>query len=252
MEIDLFILTVDNVHIAGRRYIYDRVLNSPEVCLCHGIPSGKPPEPGDGGYPELAERICSEGYNVTIFNFRGTGESGGNLDTQGWTRDLRAVTDYLRGQAEGQDVALAGFSGGAAAAIYAAARDERVSAVIACACPAEFTLLTRTESPQQIVAHFRNIGAIRDADFPGSAEKWLEGFREIQPIDYIHRIAPRPLLLVHGNIDETVPVEHARLLYEKAGDPKYLEIIPGAGHRLRREERAVAAIIGFLRENLKA
>ncbi|MFC1964330.1 alpha/beta hydrolase, partial [Chloroflexota bacterium] len=188
-----------------------------------------------------------------IFNFRGTGESGGNLDMLDWTRDLQAIIDYLSvlSELDKARLALVGFSGGAAVAVYTAAYDKRVSLVIPCACPAEFTLLTRSESPQEIVAHFKNIGAIRDRDFPPSVEKWLGNFQSIQPIDYIHRIAPRPLLLVHGSDDETVPVAHARLLYERAGEPKQLVIIEGAGHRLRREEKAVAAILRYLKQNLQ-
>jgi fermentation-respiration switch protein FrsA (DUF1100 family) len=50
-------------------------------------------------------------------------------------------------------------------------------------------------------------------------------------------------LLVHGDQDETVPVEHAILLYNKAGYPKELAILPGAGHRLRLDERAIDAAL---------
>ena len=67
------------------------------------------------------------------------------------------------------------------------------------------------------------------------------------PLDHVAGIAPRPLLLVHGDRDETVPVEHARQLYARTGEPRKLVIIEGAGHRLRREERAVNAIIDWLK-----
>ncbi len=39
-----------------------------------------------------------------------------------------------------------------------------------------------------------------------------------------------PLLVVHGDRDEIVPVAHGRVLFEAAPQPKRLEIVRGAGH----------------------
>ncbi len=39
-----------------------------------------------------------------------------------------------------------------------------------------------------------------------------------------------PLLVVHGERDEVVPVEHGRALFEAAPEPKELELIPNVGH----------------------
>ena len=121
-----------------------------------------------------------------------------------------------------------------------------MSAVVVGACPAEFGLWTR-DDPQPLIEHFRNIGAIRDGDFPPSHHQWLDGFKLIKPIDYIARISPRPLLLVHGDHDETVSVDDARELYAKAGEPKQLVIVEGAGHRLRHDEQAMAIVIDWLK-----
>jgi pimeloyl-ACP methyl ester carboxylesterase len=44
------------------------------------------------------------------------------------------------------------------------------------------------------------------------------------------RIAPTPLLVVHGDADLLFPVEHAHALYAAAGEPKQLWIEPGFGH----------------------
>ena len=38
------------------------------------------------------------------------------------------------------------------------------------------------------------------------------------------------LLVIHGEKDETVPVEHARRIYEAARKPRKLEIVAGADH----------------------
>jgi len=240
-------LQVDNIKIDGRLYLpgrTDKILY-PTVCICHGIPSGRPPDPSDGGYPLLAERICRKGFAVFIFNFRGTGTSGGNLDMMGWTRDLMAAIDYLYAlpEVDRTHLLLLGFSGGAAVSVYVASQDTRISSVAACACPAEFQF----NDPSPIIERFRSIGAIRDKDFPHSAEEWISGFRQVSPIKYVAGIAPRPLLLVHGNRDETVDIRQAYELYDRAGEPKQIIIVAEAGHRLRQNDRAMAIVMDWLK-----
>ncbi len=165
-------LKVEGLKLVGQLYLPGEGDRTPysTVCVCHGIPA-KSPDPSDRGYPLLAERICHQGFTVLIFNFRGTGASNGNLDILGWTRDLEAVIDYLYPlpEVDRSRLSLLGFSGGAAVSVYVAAQDKRVSSVVTCACPAEFSFLTEVSEPQSVIDHFRSIGAIRDEGFPHSA-----------------------------------------------------------------------------------
>lgn len=245
------VLAVDGINIVGQLYLPGEVALSPfpTVCVCHGIPAHAP-EPSDSGYPVLAERISQDGFAVFIFNFRGTGSSGGNLDILGWTRDLKAVLDYILAlpEVDGSRLTLFGFSGGAAVSVVVASRDKRVSNIVACACPSRFSF-AELDKPQQLVEHFRSIGAIRDDDFPPSLSRWVNGFREVSPVNYVAEVAPRPLLLVHGSGDDVVPVAQAYEMYDRAGEPKKLEIISGVGHRLRQEERAMAIAIDWLKSH---
>jgi fermentation-respiration switch protein FrsA (DUF1100 family) len=242
-----FTLDVDGLKISARLYLPPGDMPYPTVCICHGIPSGIP-APDDGGYPLLAEQVCSQGFGVLIFNFRGAGASGGNLDILGWSRDLTAAVDYLCALPEvaKSRLCLLGFSAGAAVSIYVASSDNRVSSVAACACPAQFT---RLDGPESLIDHYRSIGAIRDAKFPPSIDEWFNGFKQVKPIDYVARISPRPLLLVHGSQDELVDVGQAYKLYERAGEPKKLVIIDGAKHRLRQNNEAMAVVLEWLKSH---
>ncbi len=248
MRTELVALEVDGLNIVGQLYLPAGKAPYPTVCACHGIPA-KIPDPSDRGYAELAEQICSKGFAVLIFSFRGTGNSGGNLDILGWTRDLKAMVDYLSAlpELDKSHLSLLGFSGGAAVSVYVAAQDNRVSSVVACACPAEFTFFTQADDPSSIIDHFRSIGVIRDNDFPSSAQEWLDSFELVKPINYVAGIPPRPLLLVHGSQDETVEISHAHRLYSQAGEPKQLVIVEGAGHRLRHSDEAMAVVIDWLK-----
>ncbi|MCK4698584.1 MAG: prolyl oligopeptidase family serine peptidase, partial [Dehalococcoidia bacterium] len=136
----------------------------------------------------------------------------------------------------------------AAVSVCVTAQDSRVSSVAACACPAEFdSLKDAFAEGEPIIEHFRGIGIIRDRDFPHSDEEWLDNFSLVSPLKYVSGIAPRPLLLLHGSQDEVVDVSHAYRLYAQADEPKEIVVIDGAGHRLRRDERAVAVIIDWLK-----
>ena len=44
-------------------------------------------------------------------------------------------------------------------------------------------------------------------------------------------------------------VGQARRLYARAGEPKQLAIIEGAGHRLRHSEEAMSIVIDWLKVN---
>ena len=160
---DYFIIEVDGIAIVGQKFLPVEDSGYPVVCLCHGVPSSNPADPSDGGYPALAEAICLQKYPVFFFNFRGSGDSGGNLDMPGWTRDLQSVVDYILNLDDitNRYLYLVGFSAGAATSIYVASRDSRVSGVAACACPVDFSLFSERGSPQAIIDRYREMGAIR-------------------------------------------------------------------------------------------
>jgi dipeptidyl aminopeptidase/acylaminoacyl peptidase len=218
------------------------------LCICHGISAG-PYNPEEPGYALLAEQFCNHGFITLIFNFRGAGLSEGNLDLTGWTHDLKAAIDflYLKEDVRRSGLALIGSSGGGAVSIYVAAHDDRVSAVATLACPASFEELFPGAQAEPMISHFRSIGVIKDKAFPESTERWLEGFYQLSPVTYVSRISPRPLLIIHGDNDDLVPLEHARILYQQAGEPKELAVIPGAGHRLRTEPKAIDAVLNWLK-----
>ncbi len=237
-------IEVDNLAIAGEVYFPAQAHDSyPVLCLCHGIPSPNPVA-SDGGYPELARHFARNGFVTCIFNFRGTGRSGGNLDLMGWTRDLKAVIDRLIQCAsiDKSRIYLMGFSGGAAASAYVTAHDNRIAALVLCACPAEFS----TSRLDLLLEQCRKLGTIRDNDFPSSVGEWRDHFRQINPIKWIDRISPRPLLILHGDKDELIHVDQARNLYDNAGQPKELAIIPEGMHRLRTNEVAMETALEWL------
>jgi alpha/beta superfamily hydrolase len=248
MNVTNICLESDGIKLAGEVYVPAVHEPCPALCICHGVPANAY-NPADRGYAALAQRFCHAGFVTLIFNFRGAGRSEGNLDMLGWTRDLQAALDFLYDleEIDRKRISLLGFSGGAAVSVYVTARDPRISLLLACACPAHFRFLTGEEAAIATIRHFQEIEVIRDKDFPPSLEEWLRGFDEVSPMKWIDKVSPRPLLLVHGDADEVVPLEHAYRLYQKAKQPKELAIIAGAKHKLRLEEEAVTTVLDWLK-----
>ncbi|RLF15843.1 MAG: hypothetical protein DRJ97_02720 [Thermoprotei archaeon] len=220
----------------------------PTVCLCHGIPVS-PRQPGDRGYAEVAERLCSVGVAAMTFNFRGTGESGGEFDLMAWPADLEAAIDYLYNHptVDKERLGVAGFSGGAVAALYAASVDPRIKAIALCACPGDTSKIPLT-ALEETIRMARESGSLRGVEVPNSALKLKRDFEALNPVKFIRRVHPRPLLILHGSADELIAVEEARRLYEEALEPKQLIIVEGAPHKLRLHQGAMEALASWFKE----
>lgn len=217
----------------------------PGLVLAHGFPHGPSGAKSSGqAYPELADHLCAEtGWNVLTFNFRGTGKSQGNFSMAGWVADLRAAIDHLTAVGV-SGVWLAGSSMGGALAICAAAEDDRVQGVATLAAPADFH--DWAADPKRFLTEAREVGVISDPAFPADMEAWTRELRETSPILSIAKLAPRPLLIIHGANDDVVPVHDARVLADATQDQAELRVLSEADHRLRHDPRAVAILIGWM------
>lgn len=134
-----------------------------------------------------------------------------------------------------------------AISIYGAGQDYRVSSIIACACPDTSQLAKNRELAQTVIADYRKMGATKDTDFPPLLQSWMKGFDEIYSNKWIDKLSPRPILIIHGDQDDVVSPTSAFNLYERAGDPKEIIIIKGAGHRLRISEQAMNYAFDWLK-----
>lgn len=81
---------------------------------------------------------------------------------------------------------------------------------------------------------------------------------EYSPESVVHRIAPRPLLLIHGRRDQMVPVEESISLAQAAGQSAQLDLIPDMEHfnwvmpNSPGFKQVTDLIVEFLQEKLSA
>ncbi len=217
----------------------------PGLVLCHGFPTLPGGAAGSAQtYPVFANRLAAEtGWLVLTFNFRGTGASEGDFSLRGWLADVGAAVDRLLAQGV-SGVWLAGSSTGGALALCWAAADERVRGVAALAAPATFDVWAA--QPRRLLEHSRELGVISDRSFPADVDAWGRELAEVRPLDAVARIPPRPMLIMHGTDDDTVPLADARTLATAVDGRADLRLIEGAGHRLRQDPRAVAFLLGWM------
>jgi putative redox protein len=166
---------------------------------------------------------------------------------------LLAGARAARGAFEGCDpgrIALMGFSGGGAVSIICAARGPELAGVAALASPADFSRLLPREGMGEFIAHARAISIISDPAFPPCEEAYYREMLALSPVEVVGAVAPTPLLLIHGDEDDTVPVESAYRLFESASDPRELFIVAGGGHKLRLNAGAMDKAVGWILERL--
>jgi fermentation-respiration switch protein FrsA (DUF1100 family) len=124
-------------------------------------------------------------------------------------------------------VALFGHSMGAATVLLAAVKIPEVSAVIA-----ESAYTSVEDNISEGVRELTGLPPFPFAPlivFFGEREAGVD-IRSVRPLDVVGQISPRPLLLIHGELDGLILPENSRRLYEAAREPKELYLVPNAGH----------------------
>ncbi|GGS59137.1 alpha/beta hydrolase [Planobispora rosea] len=187
---------------------------------------------------------------VVSLDFRGHGRSGGEstvgdleiLDLDAAVRHARVI-GYTRvvtvGFSMGGAVALrhAGIMSGAASRSRAGeAQSERdhergVDAVVSVSAPARWYYRGTRPMRQVHWAIERPVGRL--AARLGKGTRIGKGTWDpvpLAPYEAAEKIAPTPLLVVHGDADTFFPLDHAHQIHDAAREPKELWIEPGYGH----------------------
>jgi uncharacterized protein len=187
------------------------------VLLCHG-------NAGNVGDRVMhAALLSAAGLDVLLFDYRGFGRSTGRPSELGTYRDAHAARSELlaRPAVDPDRVIYLGESIGGAVALELALEHP----------PAGLVLMSAFTSVRDMARrHYPFVPAAVVPD----AYPSLRRVRELRA----------PLLVIHGDRDEIVPLMHAEELFEAAPDPKRLRIIEGVGHNdlvtVAGEEWAVA------------
>ncbi|MBI5931140.1 MAG: alpha/beta fold hydrolase [Chloroflexi bacterium] len=189
-------------HLVGIFYSAQADTPAPFALLLHGLPGAEKNH-------DLAHFLRAQGWHVLVLHFAGGWGSEGNFSLSNQPTEAIAALDFALSPdapapIDPQKIVVMGYSMGSRAALFAAAPDSRIKAVISVAGFSDFseTMLSR--------------------EFLEAAAPFLTGVAPTalglqfmalgegpQPTDAVRQIAPRQVLVVHSPEDEMVPFYHA-------------------------------------------
>jgi esterase/lipase len=202
-------------------YLHLPPIDKPSVVIgSHGLFSDK----NSPKQIELAHQ-CNQ-INIAYFRFdhRGCGESNAPFEEltslNARCKDLIAAVKMLKARGDvGNQMGFFGSSLGGTISL-AVARYSEVNAVITWAAP------IRSADIVQNKAHSANQQTTKNSNIP---------FKR-NPFDISNQLAGiRSILIFHGDADETVPLSHAKEIYERVSQPKKLVIFSQSDHRMSNQ-----------------
>jgi abhydrolase domain-containing protein 17 len=157
-----------------------------------------------GDVRPLLERLHSFGFSVFAYDYRGYGTSDGKPSEHNAYQDAEAAYAYLTQQLEipPQQLIVYGHSLGGGSAAELASRHSIGGLIL----ESTFTSAFRVVVP-----------------FP------LLPFDKFSTLDKLRKVRC-PLLVMHGQVDRTIPFHHGQTLYEAASEPKLFLWVAGADH----------------------
>jgi alpha-beta hydrolase superfamily lysophospholipase len=192
------------------------------VVILHGAGSCKE------SHHDYARIVVAAGFAAIAFDQRGHGASDGPMDGR-VIEDISSIAALLRSRIgdPAAPLALRGSSMGGCFAILAAA--PAGAAAVVSICPA---------SP----AGLRRGVAARSLRFEADVES-LDAFLGEQDLHQAVAVLEIPLLLLHAEGDEQVPVDHSRELATRFRSPdSRLITVPGGHHRSVQHDEELQAI----------
>lgn len=170
-------------------------------------------------------------YNVFLPDYRGYGRSEGSPSLEGVQDDINSAMGYLlqRADIDPERIVILGQSLGGASAIYNLAHSpyrEKIKALISESAFSEYRGIVREKMASFWVT------------WPLQWPLSLTIDDDFSPLFEVNKISPIPLLLIHGDKDQIVPLSHGQALFAAAGQPKEMWIVPNGGHieAFRRKE----------------
>ena len=163
----------------------------------------------------VGQLLSSRGFNVLLIDYRGYGRSAGDVaGEQGLYADADAGYLYVtqtRGVAP-ESVVLYGQSLGTAVAADLATRRQCAALILESGFSSASDLAADVLPLLPRRLHFLTRNRFESAG-------------KLAAVNC-------PVLITHGDPDDTIPTEHGRRLFAAANEPKKLLIFPGAGHNV--------------------
>ena len=167
--------------------------------------------------------LPAQHYNVFLPDYRGYGLSQGSPSLSGAQDDINSAMKYLlqRSDIDSERIVVLAQSLGGALSIYNVAHSPyraRIKALIL----------------ESVFSDYRGIVREKLSSFWLTWPlQWPLSFTiddDYSPLPIVNKISPIPLLIIHGDKDQVVPLSHGQALFTAAAQPKEMWIVPDGGH----------------------
>lgn len=204
---------------------------------------------------QIAAFLNKAGYGVAMMDLRHHGASGDAAVSFG-IREAWDIAPYLefllaRPAHRGHQIGAMGCSLGGVSSLRLASQDPRIAAVVA---DSPFDSLSdmcrwrlKKELPSVLVPYCWFFTLMAGSLTTGvNPAEW-------EVADWLPRIAPRPIMLIHGEVDQRIPVECSKALISAAKGPCESWLVPGADHMdaMDKKDEYAGRITAFLQKNVK-
>ena len=177
------------------------------------------------------------GFNLLYFDFRSHGESEGDITTVGGqeTMDFDAALAWLKENKPeyAETIGVFGLSMGAAVTCVSLPNHPDLRCAVVESPFSHYQELVRRWAWETMsVPHFPLIMITLRLLRMRVGDPKVDSFN---PIESISHIAPRPLFVICGMMDRLMPPEDVQRVFDAAGEPKQIWMVPGAYHAKCRE-----------------
>ena len=198
---------------------------------------------------KLAEALSVQGYTAVRFDPTGIWESQGNIadyTTTQYLEDIKNVLEYMLSQDVYEHILLGGHSRGGQLSLLYTARDPRISLVLGIMPSSRRTMIGQRYEEWE-----KNGISLDYRELPNNKEKQKE-FR----VPFSHaedsrnrynvieevKLIKIPIIFIAGELDETVPPEYVKEIFDNANEPKKFIVIPGIKHDYKNNDNDMATV----------
>jgi fermentation-respiration switch protein FrsA (DUF1100 family) len=191
--------------------------------------------------------LVDEGYDLMIFDYRGYGETAGAPTPENTVVDGRAALKWMVSHKPAKlPLVIFGQSLGGAIALRVAGELSQDQSAHYDAVVVDSTFASYEEVGRKVLSKIWLTWPFQYLSYLLLSDRWA-------PEDFIGKISPHPLLVVHGEQDQTVNYKLGRKVFELAKDPKEFWPIVGGRHTdfmFREKMRYQPLLLNWLDQNL--
>ena len=229
------ILFQNKKHLTLRGFVYNPLFGTGDTAILflHGFP---------GHCSSTAQRFCrvlSFTYRTMGFDFSGTDTSDGDFSEKLMSRevnDIKYAINFLEKKYGFKRLFLVGISTGAIDVALYAHSDKRITGTVLLSGLLNLKKGVHYDfTPAQIAQFKKKKYIVYDHFGKWYHKKKLKKafYNEFFTLDIVKALKKykRPLLIIHGEKDEAVPLSNAKELFDAAHQPKKLVVIKNGDHR---------------------